>query len=167
MKRVSWPAAVLLLLALVAPLAGCSVTPTGVRAAGQAPGGVAPGPTLYFVDAHEHLQPQVRLTGQLGTVAEALSVLLSGGPPSETGLHTEIADVGVTQVVATVRPGVLELIVPLSVSEVSALGIEQIVCTALGVHVQGGGSTSTEVQLRFTQPTAQSDALRTCPLTAG
>ncbi|MEZ0112484.1 hypothetical protein ABH920_006506 [Catenulispora sp. EB89] len=166
MKRVSWPAAVLLLLAL---LAGCSVTPTGVRAAGQAPGGVAPGPTLYYVDAGEHLHPQVRLTGQLGTVAEALSALLSGPPgvPGETGLHTEIANAGVTQVVVTVKPGVLELIVPLSVNDVSALGIEQIVCTALGVHVQGGGSTSAKVQLEFTQPTAQSDQLRTCPLIAG
>jgi hypothetical protein len=64
----------------------------------------------------------------------------------------------------TTTPGVIQLVVPLAIREVTPLGIDQIVCTALGVHVQGGGSRSTKVQVSFTQPTPESDKRRTCPL---
>ncbi|WP_228554254.1 hypothetical protein [Catenulispora pinisilvae] len=159
----AWWAMAAALAAVLALIAGCGVTPTGVRAAGQAPGGVAPGPTLYFVDSHEHLQPQLRPTEQLGTIAEALSLLLAGSP-GDADLHSEIWGVGTVQVTVTMAPGVVRLMAPLAFTDVTALGIEQIVCTALGVDVQRGGARSSKVQIVFTQPTPESDTLRTCPL---
>jgi hypothetical protein len=151
-----WPAVAALLLA------GCGVQPSGVTGGGEAPSGVAPGVTLYFVGARGELRPQLRRTGHLGTIAEAMSLLLWG--PHDPGLRTEIQPSGTTQVVVTTAPGVIQLMVPLSIHEVTPLGIDQIVCTALGVHVQGGGSRSTKVQVRFTLRTPESDKKRACPL---
>jgi hypothetical protein len=152
--------------ALAAPaallLAGCGVQPSGVTGAGEAPTGVAPGVTLYFVGAHGGLRPQPRETGHLGTIPEALALLLTG--PGGSGLRTEIASVGTTRVVATTAPGVIRLITPLTIQDVTPLGIDQIVCTALAVHVQSGGSRTMKVRVGFTQPTPESDRLRTCPL---
>ena len=155
MNRIWWAAAVLF-------LAGCGVQPSGVSDAGQAPTGVAPGVTLYFVDVHQQLKPQPRPTGRLGTIAEAMALLLSG--PGDSDLHTEIASSTVTQVVVTMTPGVIRLLVPLTIHDVTSLGIDQIVCTAMGVHVQSGGARSMKVQVRFTLPTSESDKERTCPL---
>jgi hypothetical protein len=154
-KRIWLAAAVLL-------LAGCGIQPSGVTGGGQAPTGVAPGVTLYFVDAHEQLQPELRRTGRLGTISDALSLLLSA--PSDSGLHTEISPNQVTQVGVTITPGVIQLLVPLTINDVTALGIDQLVCTALGVYVQGGGPGSMTVQVRFTLPTPESGKRRTCPL---
>jgi hypothetical protein len=152
------------LAAAVLLLAGCGVEPSGVTDAGEAPTGVAPGVTLYFVDAQQHLQPQLRATGRLGTVSEAVALLLTG-PGPDSDLHTEIAPDGPTRVVVTTAPGLVQLLVPLAADEVTPLGIDQIVCTALGVHVQAGGAAATRVQVGFTLPTPESDELRTCPLT--
>jgi hypothetical protein len=155
-KRI-WPAVAVLLLA------GCGVQPSGMTGGGEAPSGVAPGATLYFVGARGELRPQLRRTGHLGTISEAMSLLLWG--PGDSGLHTQITSNTTTpQVVVTTAPGVIQLMVPLSIHEVTPLGIDQIVCTALGVHVQGGGSRSTKVQVRFTLHTPESDKKRACPL---
>jgi hypothetical protein len=118
--------------------------------------------TLYFVDARGGLRPQLRPTGRLGTISEALALLLTG--PGDSDVHTEIASNGTTQVVVTTTPSAIRLDVPLTVHEVTPLGIDQLVCTALGVHVQGGGAKNRKVQVRFVQPTSESDKLRTCPL---
>ncbi|MFB9835808.1 hypothetical protein [Actinoallomurus acaciae] len=155
MRRI-WPVAVALLLA------GCGVRPSGVTDGGEAPTGVAPGVTLYFVDARGALSPQPRRTGHLGGIPEAMALLLSG--PGESDLHTDISSSSTTQVVVTVTSGFIRLMVPLSIHEVTPLGIDQIVCTVLGVHIQGGGSRRTKVQVRFTLPTPESDERRTCPL---
>ncbi|MGW4056948.1 hypothetical protein ACWEGE_01645 [Amycolatopsis sp. NPDC004747] len=155
MKRI-WPALVVLLLA------GCGVPPAGITDAGEAPTGVAAGMTLYFLDAHNRLRPQLRPTGHLGTIADALALLLSG--PAGDGLHTGIARQPVTQVVVTTAPGVIQLVTPLTIEDVTPPGIDQIVCTALGVHVQAGGTRTMQVQVRFVQPTPASDLRRTCPL---
>ena len=156
MKRIWLVVAVLL-------LAGCGVQPSGVTDGGEAPTGVAPGMTLYFVDAHNELRPQLRETGHLGTISEAMSLLLSGAGDSD--LHTEIASTATSRVAAVITtPGVIELLVPLTIHEVTPLGIDQIVCTALGVLVQGGGSRSMRVQVHFIQPTPESDKQRTCPV---
>jgi hypothetical protein len=151
-----WPTVAILLLA------GCGVEPSGPAAGGEAPTGVAPGVTLYFVGAGHQLRPQLRRTGRLGTVTEAVSLLLTG--PGDSGLRTEIAPSAVTQVVVTNEPGVIQLMLPLTVHDVTLLWIDQLVCTALGVHVQSGGSRTTTVRLRFTQPAPGSDRRRTCPL---
>jgi hypothetical protein len=150
------------LAALALPLAACGIQPSGVTDAGQGPTGVAPGTTLYFVDAHEQLRPQLR-GSNLGTITDALALLLSGGP-NDPDLHTEIRPEGVTRVGVATTPGLIQLTLPLAAREVTPLGIDQIVCTALGVYVQGGGSKATKVQLWFTEPTADSDRPRTCPV---
>jgi hypothetical protein len=143
-------------------LAGCGTEPAGVTDGGEAPTGVAPGVTLYLVDAHEQLRPDPRSTGRLGSISDALALLLSG--PGGSDLHTEIAPTSVTRVAVTPTTDVLQLAVPLTIHDVTPLGIDQIVCTALGVHVQSGGRRSTKVQVRFVQPTPESDEARTCPL---
>lgn len=156
--KLIWPAVAVLLLA------GCGVQPSGVTDAGRAPTGVAPGVTLYFLDAHDELRPQSRRTGRLGTISEAMALLLQGAGAA-SDLHTEIASTTTTRVVETTAPGVIRLWVPLSIHEVTPRGIDQIVCTALGVHVQRGGSRSMKVQVHFTLATPESRKKRTCPLT--
>lgn len=158
MRRIRWAA----VTAAVTLLAGCGVTPTGVTSAGQAPTGVAPGVTLYFVDSDERLQPQARPTTRLGTISYALSLLLSG--PGVSDLHTEITPTTTTIVSVTTAPDVIELRVPLALREVTQLGIGQIVCTALGVYVQSGGSRTTTVRITFTEGAPGADRARTCPL---
>lgn len=151
-------------LALALLLAGCGVDPSGVTDGGEAPTGVAPGVTLYFIDDHDRLRPQLRPTGRLGDISDALALLLDG--PGGSGMRTGIGPVGVTRVIVDVTPGLIHLRVPLATYEVTPLGVDQIVCTALGVHVQGGGSRTTRVQVTFTTATPESDKHRTCPLTS-
>lgn len=156
MRRV-WAAVPVLVLAM-----GCGSGPPEVVEGGPAPTGVAPGVTLYFLDEQGDLRPQLRDTGRLGTIPEAMALLLAG--PGGSGLRTGI-DSGTTQrVTVTVREDVIELMTPLSVDEVSPAGIDQIVCTALGTHVQSGGSPGTGVRVRFTLATPESDEIRTCPV---
>ncbi|ADJ45547.1 hypothetical protein AMES_3724 [Amycolatopsis mediterranei S699] len=155
MKRI-WPAVAVFLLA------GCGVRPSEATDGGEAPTGLAPGMTLYLVDAHEQLRPELRRTGHLGSISDALALLLS--VPSGSDLHTEIAPTPVTRVYVTPTTGVLQLSVPLTIHDVTPLGIDQLVCTALGAHVQAGGDRNTKVQVRFVQPTPESDRARTCPL---
>ncbi|SES07072.1 hypothetical protein SAMN05216188_12124 [Lentzea xinjiangensis] len=154
MKR-TWSLALLL-------LAACGIEPSAVEDSSEAPTGVAPGVTLYFLDEWGELRPQLRETGRLGTIAEAVGLLLTGA--GHSGLRTEIAPSSVTRVVVTTTPEVVELAVPLTAGDVTPRGIDQIVCTALGVHVQSGGARTMKAQVRFVQPTPVSDVVRTCPL---
>ncbi len=64
----------------------------------------------------------------------------------------------------TTAPTLIQLQVPLTIHDVTALGIDQIVCTALAGYVQGGGPRTAKVQVMFTEPTPESDKQRTCPL---
>ena len=155
MKRIWLLAAALLVTA-------CGVQPSGVSDGGEAPTGVASGVTLYLFDRHEQLRPELRPTGHLGSISDALALLLSVSGGSDP--HTEIAPTTVTRVYVTPRTDVVELSVPLTIQDVTPLGIDQIVCTALGVHVQGGGARSMKAQIRFVQPTPEADKQRTCPL---
>ncbi|CAM4189356.1 hypothetical protein KIPE111705_44315 [Kibdelosporangium persicum] len=143
-------------------LAGCGIEPAGPAAGGEAPTGVAPGVTLYFVDARHQLRPQLRETEHLGTISEAVALLLTG--PSDSGLRTEIKPGTVTRVGVTTEPGAIQLFVPFTVRDVTSLGIDQLVCTALAVHVQSGGSRAMKVRVRFTLSTPESEKERTCPL---
>jgi hypothetical protein len=156
MKRHWWVAAVLM-------LTGCGIQPSEVSAAGQAPTGIAPGMTLYFLDADRKLRPQLRETGRLGTISEAVALLLVG-LQGDSDLSTGIASTDVTQVVATVTETTIQLRMPLAANEVTRLGIEQIVCTALASHIQSGGSPTATVRILFTIPAARSDQPRTCPV---
>lgn len=157
MRRGRWAAALVLLLG------GCGVRPSGVTDAADAPTGVAPGVTLFFVDDRGELRPQQRETRRLGTVIEAVTLLLDAGDPG-AGLRSEITSGSVTRVPATITENTIELHLPITARDVTPLGIDQIVCTALATHVQAGGSPRTTVRLRFTISGPGSDALRTCPL---
>ncbi len=152
----------LVALAAAMLVAGCDIQPSGVTDMREAPTGVAPGVTLYFVDDQGRLRPQLRQTDHLGTIAEAMSLLLTG--PGDTGLRTQITPGGPTSVVVSTTPDLIRLKVPLAAYEMTPLGIDQMVCTALGVWVQSGGPTTTRVQVEFTLPTPESDKRRTCPL---
>jgi hypothetical protein len=143
-------------------LAGCGIEPSEPVAGGDAPTGIAPGVTLYFVDAQQRLRPRLRRTGRLGTISEAVSLLLTG--PGDSGLHTEISPGAVTRVVVTTEPGAIRLMVPMTVRDVTPLGVDQLVCTALGVHVQSGGPRTTRVHVHFVQHDPGSAEQRTCPV---
>ncbi|GAA4665130.1 hypothetical protein [Amycolatopsis dongchuanensis] len=153
-----------ILLVVLLLLAGCGVRPSGVTDAGDAPTGLAPGVTLYFVDGTGALRPQLRGSGHLGSVTEAVSLLLTGPGSGGDRLHTEIQAHGMTRVIVTTVPEALRIILPLDPQDVTPRGADQIVCTALGVHVQSGGSRRTAVQLGFVHPAPGSEAPRHCPL---
>lgn len=157
----SSPVVCVLVPVLLAAVMGCGVRPSGVSDAGEAPTGVAPGMTLYFVD-EDGLRPQFRRTERLGTVSDAVSLLLSG--PGDSEVRTEIAPTPVTSVEVTTHPETIELRVPLDIEDVTPLGIDQIVCTARTSHVQNGGSERTRVRIHFVQFTPESEVRRTCPL---
>jgi hypothetical protein len=160
----SWSAATAVLVTglITGLVTGCGIQPSGVTDVGEAPTGVAPGATLYFVDAHNRLRPQLRKSSHLGTISEAMSLLLEGS--GDSTMRTQIESGGPTLVVVNTTPGLIQLMVPLAAYEVTPLGIDQIVCTALGVWVQSGGSKTTRVQVNFTLPQPESDRQRTCPL---
>lgn len=147
----------------VLTLAGCGIQPSGVVDGGEAPTGLATGPTLYFVDASQHLVAQPRLGGRLGTIADAVALLLSG-PGGADDLHTEITAGDVSRTDVAIVPDVIEVRLPLTVDDVTQLGIDQLVCTTLAVHIQSGGSRDVKVRLVFTLTTPESDRLRTCPV---
>ncbi|SDG48151.1 hypothetical protein SAMN05216553_108271 [Lentzea fradiae] len=153
----------LLTALLLLVVAGCGVRPSGVTEHGEAPTGVAPGVTLYFLDDAGGLRPSFRETERLGSVSEALSLLLTG-PGTASGQRTGITSDTTPRVVVVTKAGLVQVVVPLALSEVTPRGIDQIVCTTLAVHVQSGGDRSTKVQVRFTQPTPESEVERTCPV---
>ncbi|HEX6340176.1 hypothetical protein [Umezawaea sp.] len=156
MKRL---AAVGLALLLTGCGAGSSEVVDGMRA----PTGLAPGVTLFFVDADQRLRPQPRETGRLGTVVEALALLLTG-PGADPDLHTEISARGETRVVVETSADRITVRLPLTGADLTDLGVDQVVCTALGVHVQGGGSASTTVLVVFTLPGTEPNPPRRCPV---
>lgn len=153
----------LLVVLLLVMTAGCGVRPSGVVDSGDAPTGVAPGVTLYFLGAEGELRPSLRETDRLGSVPEALSLLLTG-PGPDGSLRTGIAETSTTRVVVTTKAGLVHVLLPLTAQDVTPRGVDQIVCTALGVHVQSGGDRTTKVQVRFTQPSEESERERTCPV---
>jgi len=159
--RLAHAASALAVLAALT-LTGCDISPGPVEDGGHAPTGIAPGVTLYFADDAGTLEPQQRETGRLGTIAEALALLLTG--PGDTELRTGLPlDTG-TRVGVTLEEGAIQLTLPLAFDEVSPLGIDQLVCTALGVLVQSGGDPGTAVRLSFTIAPPGADEERTCPV---
>ncbi|WP_068799088.1 hypothetical protein [Pseudonocardia sp. HH130630-07] len=147
---------------LLLVLAGCGVTPAGVTDAGPAPTGVAPGPTVFFLGPAGELRGQVRPIGHLGTISDALALLLAG--PGGSGLGTGIAPAGVQRAGVVLTPAGIDVRVPLTIGDVTPAGVDQIVCTALAVHVVGGGARDTTVRVDFVQPTPESDVRRRCPV---
>lgn len=144
-------------------LTGCGIAPTGVVDEGAAPTGIAAGPTLYFVDDAGALVPEDRDSGRLGTVAEAVALLLTG-PGQDSGLRSDIVPTEMTRVQVTTTDESIVLRLPLMSTDAPGRGVDQIVCTALATHVQSGGSPAATVRLEFTIAPPGADAPRTCPL---
>lgn len=144
---------------LIAALAGCALQPSGVEEGPSAPTGVAPGATLYFLDDGGDLTAVTRDTQRLGTVAQAVALMLTG--PGESGLATGIPDTTVTRTEVTISGDVMSVRVPIAARNTSAAGVDQIVCTAFASHVQAGGADDTRVSVSFTDRTTEP---RTCPI---
>lgn len=146
-------------------LTGCSLEPSGIETGPQAPTGLAEGTVLYFLDADGELVAAERDTGRLGTISEAVSLLLTGPGPGSSGLSTGIRETSQTRVQVTVSEDVVTLRLPLASTEVSAPGTEQIACTALVAHAQAGDSADARARLIFTDTDlAVEDArLHGCP----
>jgi hypothetical protein len=142
-------------------LGGCGIQPSGVERGPQPPTGLAPGPTLYFLDEEGSLIAQQRETGRLGSVSEAVALLLTG--PGLSDLRTGIDTVEINRVLVSQQPGLLRLRLPLARYEVTDSGAAQIVCTAIAAHVQAGGSSDVQVQLEYTISDAPASPT-TCPV---
>lgn len=145
----------------LALLTACGAQTSEVETGADAPTGLAAGTSLYFLDG-DRLTLQVRKTGRLGTISDAVSLLLTG--PGDSGLETGIEEVSMTRTEVTVTSGAITLRLPLATSEVEPLGVDQIVCTAAASHVQAGGSPDARVMLLFTDVAAETGPGRTCPL---
>jgi hypothetical protein len=149
-------------LAAAGLLTGCGIEPTGAFDSGQAPTGVAPGVTVYLVDSTGTLRPKFSKTGRLGDIPRALDLLLRGYDAPGDGLHTDIDPVGTLGPVVTTSDEVINVMLPLARYGLGAGGIDQLVCTVLGVHRQAGGSRVTKVVLTFTIGNATEP--RSCPI---
>ncbi|NEE01748.1 hypothetical protein [Phytoactinopolyspora halotolerans] len=131
--------AALLLTAAALLFGGCGVSPSEVQYAGEAPTGLAEGTTVFFLDDDGTPTPSQRDTGRLGTVLGAVQLLMYGTSPPEVGdgLHTEIPD-------TTVSPSIVDagehvtIRLPFMSGDISPEGIDQIVCTAMGVIAASG-----------------------------
>jgi hypothetical protein len=123
-------------------VAGCGVQPSDAIEAGDPPsGGVVPTTTIYLVE-NGRLSPVTRPRGRLsqGRLAQAdILALLVAGPTAREqarGLTTEVPrEAGPFSV--TAKPaGRLEVTLSTPARKLSALAIEQIVCTAAATAPQ-------------------------------
>ncbi|GAB3488699.1 hypothetical protein [Amycolatopsis cihanbeyliensis] len=142
-------------------LTGCGIEPTGPLDGGDAPTGVAPGPTLYFVDARGNLVPSVTPSERLGEVTNAVDLLLRVGDQNREGLHSDLPTVDSLGPQVTIANTTITVDLPLARSELGPRGVDQVSCTALGVRRQSGDSRVTHVVVNFT--VGRRTEPRTCP----
>lgn len=140
---------------------GCGVGPSGVEDGGDAPTGLAEGPTLYFVDAAGRLVPDVRDTGRLGTVLGAVQLLMADADPTAGGLHNEVPAT-TTRTVVEDAGDYVTIYLPLRRAEISDVGVDQIICTAAAV-VAASGREITDVTISV-RPTHGPLVDRPCPV---
>ncbi|PUB30111.1 hypothetical protein C8K30_102493 [Promicromonospora sp. AC04] len=153
--------AVALALAAGALTSGCGVGPSGVEDGGEAPTGLAGGPTLYFVDDGGRLRPDTRDTGRLGTVLGAIQLLMADVDPTEAGLHSEIPPT-TTRTVVEDAGDYVTIYLPLRSAEISPVGMDQIICTAAAVVAASGrGVADVAIAVR---PTHGDVVTRPCPV---
>ncbi|MGI5189446.1 hypothetical protein ACQEVI_15000 [Promicromonospora sp. CA-289599] len=152
-------AAVVLAAALVT--SGCGVGTSGVEDGGEAPTGLAVGPTLYFVDDDGGLRPDVRETGRLGTVVSAIQLLMADADPTEEGLHSEIPPTS-TRTMVEDAGDYVTIYLPLSSTEISDVGVDQVICTAAAV-VAASGRDVDDVAISV-RPTHGDVVTRPCPV---
>ena len=154
-------AAAALVLAAGALTSGCGVGPSGVEDGGEAPTGLAEGPTLYFVDGDGRLRPDVRSTGRLGTVLGAVQLLVADADPTAEGLHNEVPTTA-TRTVVEDAGDYVTIYLPLRRAEISDVGMDQIICTAAAV-VAASGRDVAEVTI-MVRPTHGAVADHPCPV---
>lgn len=130
------------LLALFGSLAGCGIRPTAVLTGGQAPIGVAPGPTLYFL-VNGQLAPVPRVTGHLGTPSAALDLLVGGPLDTERaqGVTTALPPISaVAGATVDLDQATFDIYLPIDVRTLHSSALDQIVCTVIGVEGQSGAA---------------------------
>jgi hypothetical protein len=154
-------AAATVVLAATLVTGGCGVGPSGVEDSGEAPTGLAEGPTLYFVDDDGGLRPDLRDTGRLGTVVGALQLLMADADPTQEGLHSEIPPTA-TRTVVEDAGDYVTIYLPLRGTEISTVGVDQIICTATAV-VAASGRDVDDVAISV-RPTHGDVVTRPCPV---
>lgn len=129
--------AVLLTAALLG--GGCGIPGSEVLDGGDAPTGIAPGVTLYFLSsANDSLVAQFRDTERLGTVAAALDLLSRSTEPGP-GLYSALAwGDSQPRPLVTEFDNRISIRVPVPRNALDDRGVAQLACTALGVHRQAG-----------------------------
>ncbi|MEU0515147.1 GerMN domain-containing protein [Amycolatopsis sp. NPDC006125] len=139
-------------LLLVLVLAGCGVRPTDPVSAGDPPVGAAPGPILFFLKAGK-LAPVVRQTGHLGTVPDAVTLLLAGPNPQEAaaGYATMLPAGALGVSVGALDQGVVTVSLSAPLETLPELAKDQIVCTVTAVHAQTGARAA-NLLVRLTGP---------------
>jgi hypothetical protein len=112
-------------------LTGCGVQPSGVIVGASPPTGtVEPVVTLYLVSDHR-LTPVARAAARLSP-ADALA-LLAAGPDAEErakGLTTEVPPTAAPLSVTTDPTGSTVVTLSIPAADLSAVAVDQIVCTA-------------------------------------
>ncbi|MCP2264728.1 hypothetical protein ACFQHV_09570 [Promicromonospora thailandica] len=151
----------LTLAVVVAALAGCGVGTGGVEDGGDPPTGLAPGPTLYLVDDAGRLRPDQRDTGRLGTVLGAVQLLLADADPADPALHNEVPETATRAVVEDTGDDVT-IYLPLRGADLSAVAVDQVICTAAGV-VAASGRDAGAVTITV-HPTHGGPVTRACPV---
>ncbi|NHD19471.1 MULTISPECIES: hypothetical protein [Actinopolyspora] len=150
---------------LVVLLTGCTVRPSEVFNGGDAATGIAKGTPVYLLDSEGNLVLR-RPTSSLGTIGQALRLLLTGTDPDAGSLHSRVHLDSVPtalDIPVTTSGDTITVRLPIPRRRVhGAKGIDQIVCTVLAVHIQRGGDPSSKVVLTFT--TDRPTEPRTCPV---
>jgi hypothetical protein len=128
-------------LVVLFALSGCGVRPTGVLTAGRPAVGAARGPVLYFLSREGILRPTQREIGQLGTITNALQLLVAGPTEAEraSGLVTAVPKLLVEAVSAEEPVGsVITIHLPTVPLTLPPVAVQQLVCTAVGAAAMAG-----------------------------
>ncbi|MFC4336243.1 hypothetical protein [Salininema proteolyticum] len=153
--------------ALAMALSGCGIGQSDVRSEGEAPAGLALGPTLYFVEEDGGLVPSVDVAlGRLGTAEDAIARLVenTGSKTESRGLTTEVPRSDIRPIVFDGHSQ-LDILLPFSREEVSPTGLDQIVCTARRYIIDSGRSSDrTLVHVSFTDDEGDPGAPDVCPI---
>lgn len=141
--------------------AGCGVAPSDVQDGGSAPTGLAKGTTLYFLDQDDRLASSLRKTDRLGTVLGAVQLLMAGVGvgESDSGLHSDIPADGVRAIVVDTGPHI-QVALPFNSAEISRAGVDQVICTAVGV-TRASGRDDVRVSITLT---SGEEFNRRCPV---
>lgn len=138
------------LAALVVVLAGCGVQPSSVLGGRRAPTGVAEGTPVYYVNLRKDLVVH-RIGNNLGTIGQALKLLFTVDVDGRLRSFVPRSPVTLAFPVTKTRE-VITVMLPIDRGSIKAeLGVDQIVCTVLAVHLQSGGPASTAVNVQFVQ----------------